>query len=136
MIAFPRAVPIFVHRKPTDMRKSFDTLAAIVTEAMPKTLLSGAVFVFVGRDKRRAKALFFDGTGICVLAKRMAKGHFADVWSDDASPLALTASELALLLEGSAHVGRVALSPAPLDPARDLKVAPGKFSTPLDTRTR
>lgn len=137
MIAWPRAVPIYAHRRPVDMRKSFDTLAAIVVKAMPRTLLSGAVFVFVGRDRRRAKALFFDGTGVCVLAKRMDKGRFANVWTDEgAPPLVLTASELALFFEGSEHVGRIALSPAVIDPSRDLTMSPEKFSTPLDKATR
>lgn len=136
MISLPRSVPVFVFRKPTDMRKSFDTLAALLGEQVPATLLSGAIFVFLGRDRRRAKALFFDGTGVCVLAKRLARGRFANVWSDDATPLRLTASELSLLLEGSAMVGRVALSPSPIDTTRDVKMSAEKFSTPLDTRAR
>jgi transposase len=119
------------------MRKSYDTLGAIVTASMPRSLLSGAVFLFVGRDRRRAKALFFDGTGVCVLAKRLDKGRFANVWAEDgATPLLLSASELALFFEGSEHVGRIALSPAVIDPSRDLKVSPQKFSSPLDTTTR
>ncbi len=137
MIAWPRSVPVYAHRRPVDMRKSYDTLGAIVTTSMPRTLLSGAVFLFVGRDRRRAKALFFDGTGVCVLAKRLDKGRFANVWADDgAAPLTLSASELALFFEGSEHVGRIALSPAVIDPSRDLKVSPQKFSSPLDTTRR
>jgi len=137
VIAWPRSVPVYAHRSPVDMRKSYDTLGAIVTTSMPRTLLSGAVFLFVGRDRRRAKALFFDGTGVCVLAKRLDKGRFANVWADDgAAPLTLSASELALFFEGSEHVGRIALSPAVIDPSRDLKVSPQKFSSPLDTTRR
>jgi transposase len=117
----PRAVAIYAHRRPVDMRKHFDTLAALVTASMPAALLSGALFLFVGRDRRRAKVLYFDGSGLCVLSKRLEKGRFANVWSDvDAPPLALTTSELALFLEGSALVGRVALSPAALSEKEDL----------------
>ncbi|MEZ4389571.1 MAG: IS66 family insertion sequence element accessory protein TnpB [Polyangiales bacterium] len=64
-----RAVTIYVFRAPVDMRKSFGTLAAALATlhgASPKAL-RGAVF-FVGRDRRRAKVLFFDGTGVCLLA--------------------------------------------------------------------
>lgn len=118
------------------MRKSFDTLAALTTQVGPRALLSGTVFLFVGRDRKRAKVLFFDGTGLCVLSKRLEKGHFAKLWSDDAAPLTLTSSELALFLEGSELVGRVALSPAPMDMTRDLFVSKERFSTPLDNRQR
>jgi transposase len=119
------------------MRKSFDTLGAVVSASMPRTLLSGAVFLFVGRDRRRAKVLFFDGTGVCVLAKRLDKGRFANVWAEDnATPLTLSASELALFFEGSEHVGRIPLSPAAIDPSRDLTISSQKFSRPLDKTTR
>lgn len=137
MIAWPRSVPVYAHRSPVDTRKSFDTLGAIATASMPRTLLSGAVFLFVGRDRRRAKALFFDGAGVCVLAKRLDKGHFANVWVDGgAAPLVLSVSDLALFFEGSEHVGRIPLNPAVIDPSHDLKVSALKFSSPLDTTTR
>ncbi len=136
MIAWPRTVTIYAFRRPVDMRKSFDTLAALTALAGPRALLHGAVFLFVGRDRRRAKVLFFDGTGLCVLAKRLEKGRFADLWSESAAPLTLSASELALFLEGSAHVGRVPLSPAAMDLSRDLHIAQDSFSTPLDRTSR
>ena len=68
MIGSSRAVPIYAYRAPVDMRKHFDTLAALVCASHPDALLSGAIFLFVGRDRRRAKLLWFDGTGVCVLA--------------------------------------------------------------------
>ena len=40
MIAWPRSVPVYAHRRPVDMRKSFDTLGAVVSASMPRTLLS------------------------------------------------------------------------------------------------
>lgn len=65
--------------------------------------------LFVGKCRRRAKVLWFDGTGLCLLAKRLEKGRFAAVWSTPE----LTQSELMLFLEGSEAVGRVPLSPPP-----------------------
>jgi transposase len=112
MIALGRGVPVFAFSEVVDMRKSFDTLAAIVREHMKRDVLDGALFVFVGRDRRRAKVLFWDGTGLCVLAKRLAKGRFAAPWErKPTAPLEWSTSELALFLEGSEHVGRIALSP-------------------------
>lgn len=117
MIA-PRAVRVWVHREPVDMRKSFDTLAAVVKLEMNNDVLAGDVFVFVGRRRRHAKVLWWDGTGILVLAKRLARIRFAAPWEKRGSgALRWTLSELALFLEGSDVVGRIALSPPPVDVA-------------------
>lgn len=118
MIALPRAVRVWVHREPVDMRKSFDTLAAVVRLQMGNDVLAGDVFVFVGRRRRHAKVLFWDGTGIVLLAKRLAQIRFAAPWEKKGTgALRWTLSELALFLEGSEIVTRVALSPPPYDPA-------------------
>jgi transposase len=114
VITLPRAVRIWVHREPVDMRKSFDTLSALVRMAFGVDVLAGGVFVFVGRRRRTAKVLYWDGTGVCVLAKRMAQGRFVAPWQRPRSePLVWTMSELLLFLEGSELVGRMALSPPP-----------------------
>lgn len=117
MIALPRAVRIWVHREPVDMRKSFDTLAAVVRASLGTDVLAGGVFVFVGRRRRHAKVLYWDGTGLIVLAKRLSKGLFIAPWQRPGSgPLSWTMSELGLFLEGSELVGRVTLSPPPWRP--------------------
>ncbi len=111
---------VFVYREPVDMRKAYDTLAALVEGPMKQSLLSGDVFVFIGRTRKRAKALYFDGTGLCLLSKRLETGHFAAPWKRPGEgPLPLTMSELALLLEGSEHALRVRLSPEPYRPMQD-----------------
>ena len=98
-----------------DMRKAFDALSALVSSAMGKDLLSGDVFLFVSKDRKRAKALLWDGTGLCLYAKRLEKGHFTALWGEahDGSTLEMTMSELALFLEGSTLAGKVPLSPSP-----------------------
>jgi transposase len=112
VIGLGRRVPVFAFAEIVDMRKSFDTLGAIVREHMKRDILDGALFVFVGRDRRRAKVLFWDGTGLCVLAKRLEKGRFAAPWERKKTGVVeWTTSELALFLEGSEFVGRVPLSP-------------------------
>jgi transposase len=112
-----RRVRVFVYREPVDMRKAYDTLTALVEGAMKQTLLSGDVFVFIGRTRKRAKALYFDGTGLCMLCKRLETGHFAAPWKRPGEgPMELTMSELSLLLEGSEHALRVRLSPEPYRP--------------------
>lgn len=114
MIGSTRRLTVHAYGAPCDMRKSFDTLSALVVQQMKLELLSGDVFLFVGRSRKRAKALFWDGTGLCVYSKRLEQGRFAAPWTrGDGAALKLTMSELALLLEGSELVGKQVLSPAP-----------------------
>jgi transposase len=70
--------------------------------------------LFVGRDRKRATVLYFDGTGMCVLAKRLQKGQFTAVWKRAKSKrgLSLTLSELSLFIEGSKVAARMPLSPS------------------------
>lgn len=114
MIGSTRRVTVHVYSEPCDMRKSFDALSALVTQHMRLEVTSGDVFLFVGRNRRYAKVLHWDGTGLCVYAKRLEKGLFAAPWKRrDAGGVTFTMSELALFLEGSELIGRQALSPAP-----------------------
>ena len=110
-----RRVTVYAYAQPVDMRKGFDGLTALVTEGLHRDALSGDAFIFVSRDRVRAKVLHWDGTGLCIYAKRLERGRFARLWRDDGdAPITLTVSELDLFLEGSTIVGRVALSPPPL----------------------
>jgi transposase len=108
MIGTTRRLSVYAYGQPCDMRKSFDTLAALVVGHMGRDLLSGDVFLFVGRDRKRARALFFDGTGLCLYVKRLERGHFAPVWqrAQGGQPVQLTLSELTLFFEGGEVLGR------------------------------
>jgi transposase len=57
MIGLPRGVTVYAFDEPCDMRKSFDTLTALVTQRMGRQVLTGDLFLFIGRDRPRAKAL-------------------------------------------------------------------------------
>jgi transposase len=122
VIGLPRSVSVFAFDEPCDMRKSFDTLTALVTEHMKRDVLAGDLYLFVARDRRRAKVLYFDGTGMCLLAKRLEKGQFSAAWKRAKSKrgFEMTLAELALFIEGSEVAARVALSPALLTKA-DLR---------------
>lgn len=114
MIGSTRQVSVHALAAPADMRKSFDALSLLVAEGLGRDVLSGDLFLFVSKNRRRAKVLYWDGTGLCVFAKRLEKGRFAAPWErGEGHALQFTVSELALLLEGSELVGRVPLSPAP-----------------------
>lgn len=118
MIGFSRALRVFAYAHPVDMRKSYDTLGALVREGLGRNLLDGEVFLFVGKTRTRAKVLWWDGTGTLVLAKRLEKGRFAAPWAAASEgALEWTASELSLFLEGSEHVVGHRLSPPAWDPS-------------------
>jgi len=118
MLGLSRRVRVFAFNAPVDMRKAFNTLSALVAD-LGHDVLAGDAFVFVGKGRRRAKVLWFDGTGLCLLAKRLEKGRFAAVWER----AELTSSELVLFLEGSEAVGRMALSPPSFSLEQDGRVA-------------
>jgi transposase len=111
VIGSTRVLQVLAYGQPADMRKGFDGLYGLVRTALGQDPLSGDLYLFVSRDRRRAKVLLWDGTGLCIYAKRLERGRFADVWSKGVSDVRLTMSELQLFLEGSKAVGRIALSP-------------------------
>ena len=75
MLSISPAIRIFVHALPTDMRKHFDGLMAIVTHAFGKDVLRGDYFVFLNRSRNRCKILYWDRDGLVVWAKKL-KSHY------------------------------------------------------------
>lgn len=115
MIGSTRSVRVFAYTLPTDMRKGFDGLYGMVLSHLDRDPMSGELFLFVARNRKRAKVLMWDGTGLCLYAKRLEKGKFAKLWAgEDTTSIELTTSELQLFLEGSRLVGKVAVSPEKL----------------------
>ena len=107
-----RRVSAWAYAAPTDLRKGFDGLSALVLKELSRAPLSGDLYLFVSRNRIRAKVLHWDGTGLCVYAKRLEKGKFACLWSGgDGEPVRLTTTDLSLFLEGSRLVGKISLSP-------------------------
>lgn len=103
MILGNRKARVWARTRPTDLRKGYTGLAALVIEEMGHDLVLGDLFVFISRRRTSVKVLQWDGTGLCIFSKRLAKGRFAPVWTRrQAGELHLTMAELALLLEGAA----------------------------------
>ena len=115
MIGVQGRVPVFAYRRPVDLRKGFEGLSALVQQALGRDPLSGALYLFTNRRRTTAKVLQFDGTGLALYIKRLARGRFAALWDgDEATVLSLSRPELELFLQGSQLVGKVSLTPAPL----------------------
>ncbi len=106
---------VYAYAAPVDMRKGYDGLSAVVRESLGRDPLSGDLYLFVARNRIRAKVLLWDGTGLCVYAKRLEQGRFACLWRRrEGELLALSQSELQLFLEGCELIGRRRLSPSPM----------------------
>jgi len=99
MIGLPGSVRILLFSEPTDMRKGFDGLGAMVTAA-GESLYSGHLFVFLSRRRDRAKILTFQKGGFVLWYKRLERGRFKPVRGPRSGQVELDATELALLLDG------------------------------------
>lgn len=75
MLSLPSAVRVFVAVEPIDMRGSFDSLAGAVRR-LGLDPVDGHLYLFLNKRRRIAKALWFDGSGWCLLAKRLEAGSF------------------------------------------------------------
>jgi len=101
MLSFTGALRVFVALEPCDMRKGFDGLSGMVATKLNEDLQSGALFVFTNRSHTRLKIIYWDGTGLWLLTKRLEKGTFS--WPKDMdgkTKLALRPEALAMLTDG------------------------------------
>lgn len=94
-------VKIYLCCSPVDMRRGFDTLAAMVRDHLVGDPMSGNLFLFVGRNKDRIKILYWDKDGFALWYKRLEEGTFRlPAVKDQSVGIELKASELAMLLAG------------------------------------
>jgi len=97
---FPESqVRLWLYTQPTDMRKSYDGLSALVKQKLRDDPLSGQLFVFINRRRTQMKVLYFDRGGFCIWSKRLEQGqfHFHDNHGDK---VALSWTQLKLMIEG------------------------------------
>lgn len=87
---------IFLCKEPVNMRKSFEGLGAIIEQLFPGELLTGALFIFLNRQRNCMKALFWDRDGFAIWYKRLERGSFAC----NAQNNTLDRREFFMLLEG------------------------------------
>jgi len=113
MIGSTRAVRVFARNRPTDLRKGFDGLYALVRHELDMDPMLGDLYLFVNARRTSAKVLLWDGTGLCIYAKRLARHRFSRLWRDasEGRPLTMTHSELHLFLEGADIAHRLPISP-------------------------
>ena len=112
MLTLGPATKVYLAAGPTDLRAGFDRLSILAQAVLDQNATSGHVFVFCNAQRTRIKILFWDGTGLWLLTKRLERGRYA--WPAPADPsapaaegtgksprrLTLAHSELTLLLSG------------------------------------
>ncbi len=107
----PQHPRVLIATKPVDFRKGMDGLAALVAAELRLEPFSGVVYVFRSKRADRVKLLFWDGTGVCLVAKRLEGGKFRWPKIQD-GVMRLSAAQLSALLEGldwsRVHAQRVA----------------------------
>ncbi|MCP4911805.1 MAG: IS66 family insertion sequence element accessory protein TnpB [Oligoflexia bacterium] len=97
---FSSQTEVYIYREPVDMRKGHDGLAGIVESEMSLELLSGSIFLFVNKSRRLCKAIYFDGSGLVIIHKRMEVGSIMNFLAFGKIQK-ITVSELALILDGA-----------------------------------
>jgi transposase len=99
MLSLPPSIRVFVCTLPTDMRRSFDSLAAMVEGVMEQDPFSGHLFVFRNRNRDKIKVLYWDRGGYAIHYKRLEDGVFR-LPEADGDCIELDAADLALVLDG------------------------------------
>ena len=100
MLAFPASFKIYLALAPVDMRQQFNGLWAAAEHTLRIDPRQGAVFVFTNKKRDRIKILYWDGTGVWLLAKRLEKGRFNWPSGSEGASLALAPEALTMLLAG------------------------------------
>jgi transposase len=104
MLSFTGGLKVYVALEPCDLRKSFNGLLALVGERLGEDVRQGALFVFTNRSHTRLKILYWDGSGLWVMIKRLEKGSFAwprgSAETQASGKLRLAPEALAMLTDG------------------------------------
>ncbi len=101
MIHLPASVRVYLCLTPTDMRRSFDGLHALVRDHLQLDAFAGHLYIFGNRRKDRLKVLYWDHDGFAVWAKRLEEGSFAIPSGEPGSTrIEITTEELGEVLSG------------------------------------
>ena len=102
MLSWTGSLKVFLAVEPVDLRKSFEGLYMVVLERMKKDPYSGELYLFTNRNRNRIKLLYWDGTGLWVMTKRLEKGTFfwPKAMVEGEVKLSVAPEALVLLLNG------------------------------------
>jgi len=114
MVALNRRTKIFISKEPTDMRASYDTLFSKAKDILNKDPFSGHLFVFINKRRTSCKCLYYDGTGLVIISKRLEQGLFSKINPLYGKEIVLTQAEFNLFFEGADLNKRFVESPSEL----------------------
>ena len=100
MIGFSSTIKYYLCTKLVNIHNSFDGLAGIVRDFMQKSPTSGAVFIFINRQKTHIKMLYWDGDGFVIYYKRLERGRYKARTTDCTGGSELKREDVLMLLEG------------------------------------
>ncbi|MGL1935693.1 MAG: IS66 family insertion sequence element accessory protein TnpB [Fibrobacterales bacterium] len=102
MLSLNPMTKVHICTSPTDMRKSFNSLASMVSELMMKNVTSGDLFVFFNKTKSMVKVLLWDKSGFSIYYKRLEEGtfHLPVFDTDEVNSQEFESSDLLLILKG------------------------------------
>ena len=101
MIHLPASVRVYLCLAPTDMRRSFDGLYALVRDHLQLDAFAGHLYIFLNKRRDRVKILYWDRDGFAVWAKRLEAGSFViPVGEPGSSQIEITTEELGAVLSG------------------------------------
>ena len=98
---FTRGLRVCLAAEPADLRRSFEGLALLVKQALKEDERSSQIFVFTNKRRDRIRLLYWDGTGLWLMTKRLEEGTFA--WPqvpEGAAKIRLRSEALEMLLSG------------------------------------
>lgn len=76
MLFETKGLRIFLYQDSVDMRAGFEKLLFYVRDQMKNNINQGHLYLFLGKNRRRIKMIFYDGTGLVLIAKRIERGRF------------------------------------------------------------
>ena len=102
MLSFTGSLKVFVALEPCDMRAGANTLQSLVGERLKEDARSGALFVFTNKRRTLLKVLYWDGTGLWLMSKRLERGTFfwPAVSEEGQTKLKLAPEAFAMLTDG------------------------------------
>ena len=98
-----KGLRVFIYQELIDMRCGFEKLLYFIREKMRGEINQGHLYLFFGKNRRRMKVIFFDGTGLVLMSKRIERGRFM-ARSEIADITEITQQELKQIFAGGSIV--------------------------------